>query len=221
MKTTSSKAIAALLTATLGLGALAPAFAQDATPPAPAEATAPTPDQPGFRPGGPGPGMRHGGDMMGLLGFERGAEAVEIALVRLSHALELTTEQQSLLDTLKSTTLSAVEDFTAATESLRPTGPGDAAETATAAAPDLTQRLENRIAMERARLAALEAVQPALSAFYDSLTDDQKAQLAPQRPEGFGMAGKRDGGPGQRPGGDRDHGQRHGGPAQPPAPPQG
>ena len=87
MKTITTTAIVALMTATLGLTAIAPSYAQDAAP-----AQAQTQQQPG-----PGFGFRHdtnggprqffGGD---LLGFDRGVEAVEIALVRLSHAIELT-----------------------------------------------------------------------------------------------------------------------------------
>ena len=48
----------------------------------------------------------------------------------------------------------------------------------------------NRIAFEKARLAALEAVQPSLTAFFDSLTDEQKTSLMPQRGERGGMGQK-------------------------------
>lgn len=193
MKTITTTAIVALMTATLGLSAIAPSYAQDAAP-----AQAQTQQQPGF-------GFRHdthgprqfggGGD---LLGFDRGTEAVEIALVRLSHAVELTAEQQALFDTLKTDALAAAETFSTAVDGLRPAAPtaGQVADV-----PDFSERLENRIAIETARLAALEAVQPAATAFFDSLTDEQKAELTPQRPDrGFmpGQFGK---------GGPRHHGQ--------------
>jgi hypothetical protein len=208
MKTITKTAIVALMTATIGLSAIAPVFAQDA---APAQAQAQNGPGIHFRQGnhadgemgGPMGGQRGGGD---LLNFARGAEGIEIALVRLSHRIELTSEQQALFDTLKTTALSAAADFAAATEGLRPAQtPPAAGETATATAPDMSERLENRIAIETAHLAALEAVQPAATAFFDSLTDEQKAQLAPERHQGGGM-------PGMGKGGMRHH---QGGPAAP------
>ena len=211
MKTITTTAIVALMTATLGLSAIAPSYAQDAAP-----AQAQTEQQPG-----PGFGFRHdtnggarqffGGD---LLGFDRGVEAVEIALVRLSHAIELTAEQQALFDTLKTDALAAAETFSTAVEGLRPAAPTDGQ---VAEVPDFSERLENRIAIETARLAALEAVQPAVTAFFDSLTDEQKAELTPQRhdrgfmPGGFGKGGLRhhEGGP------SAPHQGQHGGPGAP------
>jgi len=204
MKTFTKTAIVALMTATLGLSAIASSYAQDAAP-------TPAQQQPG-----PGFGFRHdnhggprqfiGGD---LLGFDRGVEAVEIALVRLSHAIELTAEQQALFDSLRTEALAAAETFSTAVEGLRPTAP---AEGQAVEVPDFSERLENRIAIETARLAALEAVQPSATAFFDSLTDEQKAELTPQRPDrGFmpGFIGK---------GGLRHQGHQglqHGGPGAP------
>ena len=189
MKTISTTAILALMTASIGLGAMAPALAQDATPAAPAAQTQPAdPAASGERGFRNGPGMRQGG---GLFDFRGGAEAIEIAIVRLSHAIELTDEQAVLLETLKSDALAAAAAFEAATEGLRPTPP---AEGETAAVPDISERFDNRIAIETAHLAALEAVQPAFTAFFDSLTDEQKADLAPERGE---RMGKHQGGFGQ------------------------
>ena len=189
MKTITTSAIVALMTATIGLSAIAPAFAQDATP-----AQTQAQNGPGqFRQGNHGHGQM-GGEMGGprgggdFLDFARGAEAVEIAMVRLSHRIELTSEQQPLFDALKASALSAAADFATATEGLRPTPPV-AGETTTATAPDMTERLDNRIAIETAHLAALEAVKPAADAFFDSLTDEQKAQLTPQRLDRDGMPG--------------------------------
>jgi hypothetical protein len=208
MKTISTTAIVALMTASLGLAAVAPAAAQQTpTPPAaeqpaaPADLAPPDDAAPALR------GHRGGGGFGDILGFGRGAEGIEIALVRLSYAIDLTTEQQALFDTLRTDALAAAEAFETAVEDLRP----DTAATAeTATAPDLTERLENRIALQSAQLAALEAVQPSLTAFYDSLTDEQKAELMPAAGERGGRFGPREGGPGmgghgpmggQRPGG--------------------
>lgn len=185
MKTIATTAIVALMTAAIGLTAIAPTYAQEATP-APAQEQGKGPGL-HFRHNNQGPRQGGFGD---LLGFERGAEAVEIALVRLSHAIELTAEQQILFDTLKTDALAAAETFSTAVEGLRPAAP---AEGQTAELPDISERFENRIAIETAHLAALEAVQPSLTAFFDSLTDEQKAELAPQRHDrngGPGMFGK-------------------------------
>jgi hypothetical protein len=214
MKTITTTAIVALMTATIGLSAIAPTFAQDAAP-----TQVQAENGPGFHlrrdNQGPGPmGGKRGGD---FLNFAHGGEAIEIALVRLSHRIELTAEQQALFDTFKTTALSAAADFETATEGLRPQGgsavpqPPAEGETAVATAPDMSERLENRIAIETAHLAALEAVQPAAAAFFDSLTDEQKAQLTPERPEHGGMPGFGKGGP-------RHHqGQQQGGPTDAPA----
>ena len=212
MKTISTTAIVALRAASLGFGAAAPVLAQDAAPATPAVQAQPADPAaagpadfrkgPGLRPGAHRGGMPGSG--LGLFGFDRGAESIEIALVRLSHAIDLTDEQTVLLETLKTDALAAAAAFDAATGGLRPAAPG-AGDAATA--PDLSQRFDNRIALEQARLAALEAVQPAFTAFSDCLTDEQQAELTAkrsERPAGFGHHG----GPGNVGG----HGQHDMGP---------
>jgi len=189
MKTITTSAIVALMTASIGLSAITPGFAQDATPAPQVEEQG----RPGFFIRHDNHGPRHGGMRGGnLFSFERGAEAIEIALVRLSHRIELTAEQQPLFDAFKTAALAAAADFTTATESLRPAAP---VEGETPTAPNLSERLENGIALQQARLAALEAVQPAATAFFDSLTDEQNAALTPQRPDRHGMPGFGKGGP--------------------------
>lgn len=199
MKTLKKTAIAALMTAAVGLSAILPTTAQEAAAtPAPqqqmADANGPHGNGPGQRDQGP----RQGGGA-GFLNFDRGSEGVEIALVRLSHAIEMTAEQQALFDTLKTDALAAADTFSKAVEGLRPAKPADGA---TAERPSITERLDARIAMETAQLDALKSVQPAAKAFFDSLTDEQKAQLTPERPEGqMGKHGQHQGhNQGQRPG---------------------
>lgn len=202
MKTISTKAIIAVMTATLGLTAIAPAMAQTAAPAPASQADSAQPSPQPFR---PGPGGHHrGGGFGGVLDVDRGGEAIEVAIVRLSHRLDLSTEQQALLDTLKTDALAAAEVFSAATEGLRPSAPveGQAPER-----PDFAQALDTRIAFDSARLAALESIQPAATAFFDSLSDEQKAQLQPRHDER--------GGPGKR--GDGQHGgPRHPAPGEGP-----
>ncbi|MBO9587340.1 Spy/CpxP family protein refolding chaperone [Devosia sp.] len=180
MTSTSIKTLMAVVATAIGLSAVAPAMAQPA-PPAPDAATTQEDVGPGnqaFRPQGGGP-RQHGG-AGGFFDFSRGGEGIEIALVRLSHRLDLTTDQQALFDTLKTSALAAAEDFATATEGLRPTRPAEGEQPAM---PDVAQRLETRIAFERAHVAALEAVQPSVAAFFDSLTDEQKAELMPAQGE--------------------------------------
>ncbi|MGV8831963.1 MAG: Spy/CpxP family protein refolding chaperone [Devosia sp.] len=205
MKTFKTAAIIALMTTTVGLAAITPSFAQNA--PAAAAAQDQTPGA------GPKAGMRQhdamgkGGmgdqrqngprGMGGMIGFERGSEGVEIALVRLSHAVDMTAEQQALFDTFKTDALAAADTFSSAVEGLRPAAPGQGQ---TAERPDITTMIDTRIAIETAHLAALEAVQPSMTAFFGSLTDAQKAALMPQRGDHDGM---RQGGQQQGQHGDR------------------
>lgn len=220
MTSISKKAIVAAVTAVIGLGAIAPAMAQTApAAPQPPTADAPMPPDangpmggPGHRPHDGGP-RRGGGE--GFLDFGRGGEGIEIAIVRLSHRIDLTAEQKTLLETFKTDALAAAETFTTATEGLRPTPPAEGTTATAPTPPTFTERLDNRIAMEKAQLAALEAVQPSAKAFFDSLTAEQQAQLTPQRGEpGFGPHGR----PGQH-GGPNGKGQ-HGRPGQMGAPDQ-
>ncbi|GLQ08647.1 hypothetical protein GCM10007913_05790 [Devosia yakushimensis] len=186
MKTLSRTAIVALVTAALGLTSVAPSFAQQTPAPLAAEAQKDNPGHNRFqRPGQfPGFGPRHmeirnGG---GFLNFERGAEAAEIGLVRLSHRIELTAEQQPLFDAMKSSILAAAENFETAAKAARP---AEGAER-----PDVTARLDTRIAVVTAQLSALEAVKPSVTAFFDSLTDEQRQALAPERGERPNWSGK-------------------------------
>jgi hypothetical protein len=208
MTSLKTSAIVALMTAAVGLSAIAPSYAQDATPPAPLAAAEQA--APGWG-HGPMSGMRQhdgerGGDrgMAGFIGFDGGAEAVEIALVRLSHAVDMTAEQQALFDTLKTDALAAADTFSSAIEALRP------ADGTRPQAFDIATGLDTRIAIQTAQLEALKTVQPSLTAFFASLTDAQKAELAPE-PRGRGEQGRmgEHGGRGEH--GHGDHrGQRDG-----------
>jgi hypothetical protein len=196
MKTITTNAAAAFLVTAIGFSAVAPVMAQATAPAAGNEVTQPqdmTKERPPHRRGDHGPRGMHAG-AGSVLDFGRGAEAIEVALVRISHRIDLTDEQQGLFDTLKTSALGAADAFATAIKDLRPTPPaaGEAR-----VMPDFSERLEKRIAFEKAQLAALEAVQPSASAFFDSLSDEQKAQLAPER----GDRGERGG---------REHGPRGG-----------
>jgi hypothetical protein len=113
------------------------------------------------------------GSVVSLVCSERGAEALEIAFVRLSHRIELTAEQQALFDTLRTDALTAQTAFADSCAAAWP-----AADTG---APDLIARFKARLEIEQARLDAMTKLLPDLEAFYASLTDAQKAELLPQR----------------------------------------
>lgn len=199
MKTISTKIILAMMTATLGLGAIAPATAQTAAPSAETQATDAAQSGPkAHRPDSNGQRRGPGFGLGGLLNLDRGGEAMEIALVRLSHRIDLSTDQQALLETLKSDALAASDMLTTATAELRPTPP---AEGETPIAPDFAKALQNRIAFDTARLDALKSIEPAATAFFESLTDAQKAELMPDRGARGDHRGDRD---------DRDGPRQHG-----------
>jgi hypothetical protein len=197
MKTISATALAALMTASVAFAAI-PAQAQDAPPP-PAGTEMPGGHGPGHGPRPGGPGMNHdGGPRRGglggdLLDFRGGSEAIEIALVRLSHRIEMTPEQQTLFDTLRTDALAAADTLETTLEAARPDRAAGT-DAATTERPSFSERLQTRIALEQARLDALKTVEPSLTAFFDSLTEDQLASMMPRR-DRAGMGKGMDGAP--------------------------
>jgi hypothetical protein len=198
MNTLPKTVLVALVAGTIGLTAAVPAtFAQDA---------APTPQPPARhqmfdgkmnhhnfapRPGRMERGFRHmpmaragmgpmgGGNLINIACSPRGAEALEIAFVRLSYRLDLTDTQQPLFDDLKTAALAAQHDFADTCKAARPNG--------TAKADPLTA-YKGRIAVESAHVDALNTVLPKFEAFIGSLDDAQKAKLTPHRFERHGKA---------------------------------
>ncbi|GLQ52752.1 Spy/CpxP family protein refolding chaperone [Devosia nitrariae] len=190
MKTISKTALVALMTASVGVAALAPAAYAQTVPAQQVEVPQAHGEMAKRFPHGDHDGkferrmmmMRHMGGLgghgphgAGLLNFGS-AEALEIAFVRLSYAIDMSDEQRQLFDTLKTDALAAQADFAAATEGLRPDREAEPAEL-----PDMLTMFDNRITLETARLEAMQTVQPAFEAFFNSLTDEQKAELAPRR----------------------------------------
>lgn len=138
----------------------------------------------------PGTGIaqhRPGGLVEALLGA-RDAEAADVAIVRLSHRLDLTEAQQALLDALKVDVLAAREAIDAARQAIAPVAEDEAATL------DLTARYAGMVAMTSARAEALAYVQPAFDAFIATLDAQQLETLSPERPvpsgnrHGFGPA---------------------------------
>lgn len=113
------------------------------------------------------------------------AERLEIAFVRLSHAITLTEEQKTLFDDLRNTALTAQTAFADTCEGTISAGEK----------PGMVERLQTRIAIQTAELEAWNAVMPKLEAFVDGLTDEQRAALEPKR-EHLGFNDDREGGDG-------------------------
>lgn len=145
-------------------------------------------------------GKDRGGGRFALLDLSCGTDAadrLDQRLGTLSGRLELTDEQQALYEAFRASALAAQTSFADACAELRPAATsGDAVEL------DPVTRIETRLKLEEARVAALGSALPDLRAFYDSLTDEQKAGFVPQhsadqrgdrRP---GFHGRHDRGPG-------------------------
>jgi hypothetical protein len=179
-------AIAALVVASISLAAL-PAFAQDAgsssTPPPPASPSAAAPATPDHGPGGRGH-MRLRGPMAGdsasrpfamlaLACSDRGAGALEKMLDRSARRLDLSADQQKLFDAFRTKALTAQTGFADACKAARP-------DRTAGARPDLLARMKAGLAIDQARLAALNEVLPDFEALYNSLSDQQKRHLVPR-----------------------------------------
>lgn len=175
MKPITKAALLTIAAASIGAASMAPALAQpfggghhaiQRIPGLEARSFRPDPDSFG------GFGMR--GGLMGM--FLGSAEAIDVAAVRLSHRLDLTEDQQALLEELRLAARDAQvgvaqvrEEFTSVPE-----------ETATEA--DIIAGYAGLVAMTTARAEALEAVQPAFEAFVESLDETQIEALTPRRP---------------------------------------
>jgi hypothetical protein len=152
----------------------------------------------------PGQGMRGQGmgpDRMaqgGLVHFAcsvNGAPLLEIGLNNLNESLTLSDEQKTLFDAFKTTALTAQTSFADACKV-----PTVADDTPLSPVDVLKLRQTNATA----RIAAIDSVLPALETFYNSLTDEQKAELATPVRAGFaveqGQFGPRGGHRGMGPG---------------------
>ncbi|HZY49223.1 MAG TPA: Spy/CpxP family protein refolding chaperone [Devosia sp.] len=178
------KSFAALaLVTTLAFGLALPAVAQDAAPTATRQwQNGPrhfAPDRGAM----PNRGMAPGGLLM-LACSDKGAEALEIGLVRMSYRLDLSADQQKLFDALRTKALTTQTSFADTCKASRPVA-------ASGTRPDALARMKAGIAIEQARLAALDQVLPDFEAFFNSLSDQQKANLLPHR--GMGRMGQHGG----------------------------
>lgn len=174
MRTITRAALITLTATAIGATSLAPAFAQpfgngphgiQRIPGTEARSFRPGPDSLGGMPGG----------IFGMFFSERGAEAIDVLAVRLTHRLDLTQDQRALLEDLRLAAIDAQEDFAAVREEFASTEDDETAE------PDLIARYASMVAVTTARAEALKTVQPAFEAFVSSLDDAQVETLLPRR----------------------------------------
>ena len=119
-----------------------------------------------------------------LVDFRCGPNAADRLDNRFDHMaqrLDLTADQQKLYDAFVASALTAQTGFADTCCTLAP------AKDASADKPDLVERMETRLKIDEARLAALNTVLPDFKAFYASLTDAQKQDLGPGAGRGAGM----------------------------------
>lgn len=140
-------------------------------------------------------GPRRGNPLFAALCGEKADDRRSEVFSRVEEKISPTGDQLTLWDDLKTTITTASTTFSE-----------NCAEPADKDTITPPEQMSHQIAMMEAKLEFSSAVLPAFESFYDSLSDDQKAEWK-KRPEGrgkdgkFGRHGKRDGGNGPRGGG--------------------
>jgi hypothetical protein len=231
MKFLTQAALAALLAGSIGIAGLVPTYADSAAPTAPGQSATPAqPDAAQPADAAPGRGNRwgmhqrpmwhrgSGSPLLKLACSDRGAEALEIAFVRVKYELKLTAEQQPLFDTLRTAALADQKSFADTCQAAMNDGVKPGQKT-------LLDRMQTELALDSAKVTALSDVVPKFKAFFDSLTDEQKTALSHLRPGRAHFGGRghwnqgQQWGQGQRWGqGGMHHMQRPGSDATPPTP---
>ena len=113
-------------------------------------------------------------ELVALTCNSRAADRIDNRFDQLAERLTLTADQHKLFDTFRAAALTAQTTFADSCGDLRPTKADRAARTER---PDMIDRMELRLKIDAARLAAMNSVFPDLKAFYSSLTDAQKQLL--------------------------------------------
>lgn len=185
MKKLSTLAIAAALVGTLSVSALAPiaASANDQGQGKRAE------QQFKGKKGGQHRMARGGHGFLGMVCAPQGADRANERLDKMAEQLQLTADQTAAFETFKA---AVTEAQTEAADACAPLKDGEAS--------GPVERMEKRQAMMQLQLDAMSQITPAFADFFDSLTDEQKAEMEQNRPKGergqMGERGKH--GPNQR-----------------------
>lgn len=162
--TPTRAAVLAALVAALGLTAMSPAFAAGPDRPRDDNRTLE------FRRDGAGGAFRFAEFSCN----DRATDRLERGLDRMAGKLALTSDQEKLFEDFRTSALTAQTAFADQCDTIRP------ATASKTERPDLIQRLEQRLKLDEARLAAMSELLPQFKSFYQSLTDAQKSELAPR-----------------------------------------
>lgn len=150
MKNPTNALIAIALVGAVSLGAIVPSLA----------------DGPGE---GHKMGARGGFSALGMMCAPNSADRFDTILDRVADRVELTGEQTDSFAAFRAAASAALTSVSQVCAENKPDGTGD-----------LMDRLAGAQALMEARLDALEQVMPSLETFYDSLSDEQKAQIRPE-----------------------------------------
>lgn len=176
----------ALVVGALGVSSVVPTLAQDTpnppappavapsqpTPPAAATPdTTPKPMHRFARRGGGMAGMKRGDRLVALACSNQGAVVLQRMLDRTAQRLDLTADQQKLYDSFRDKALTTETSFATECQAARPDR--------SKGQPDLVSRWQSNLAIEQAKITALNAVLPDFQALFDSLSDQQKGKLRP------------------------------------------
>lgn len=109
----------------------------------------------------------------------KAADRMEHRFDKLADRLKLTDEQKKLYDAFMTSALTAQTDFADKCADIAPARAERQDRQDRNARPDLLDRMEMRLKLDEARLAAMNAVYPDFKAFYASLSEQQQADLFP------------------------------------------
>ncbi len=137
---------------------------------------------------GPRPGQNIAPRIAGpvqLVCAENAQARIERGLERLENRLELTQTQSTALENFRTALLAAQADYSEVCARVKPVA-GDETER-----PDLIDRLNARHTLMNAQVEAMGGLIPEFEKFFDSLTDEQKAQMRPRQRDGAHTHGPR------------------------------
>jgi Spy/CpxP family protein refolding chaperone len=117
--------------------------------------------------------VRGGHGFLGMVCAPEGAEKAGERLDKMAERLQLTADQTEAFNALKAAVTEAQTDAADACAPLKETKPATPVE-----------GMEKRQAMMQLQLDAMSQITPAFADFYDSLSDEQKAELNKKGPKG-------------------------------------
>ncbi|MCF4099029.1 Spy/CpxP family protein refolding chaperone [Maritalea mediterranea] len=169
MKKLSTLALTAAMVGTLAVSAMAPAaaYADNHGDGKRAE------QQHKGKKGGHHRMTRGGHGFLGMICAPQGAEKAVKRLDKMAEKLQLTADQTSAFETLKATVTEAQADAAEACAPLKDNKP---------ASP--VDRMEKRQAIMQLQLDAMGQITPVFADFYETLNDEQKAELSKKGPKG-------------------------------------